>query len=111
MLKRYLITVGATTTAGGKVTSGCAFMSIGDAPVALEGDTLWCPACLSEGVIALDGPRLSSTFEGREEALGDDLCMCKCSPPPRLVAAQGFEWQEIDSDWHAEQSAATASAA
>lgn len=111
MLKRYLITLGATTTAGGKVTSGCAFMSIDDALVALEGDTVWCPACESEGVIALDGPRLSSAFEGREEALGDDLCMCKCSAPPRLVAAQSFEWQEIDTEWHVERSEATARAA
>ena len=98
MLTRYLITIGAATTAGGKVTSGSAFLSINDAAVALEGDTVWCPACASEGVIALDGPRLSSTFEDREEALDGDLCLCKCSPPPRLVASQSFECQEVDTD-------------
>jgi uncharacterized Zn-binding protein involved in type VI secretion len=103
MLTRYLITLGATTTAGGKVTSGSALMSIGEAAVALEGDTIWCPACNTEGVIGLDGPRLLRTVDGREEALGGDLCLCECSPPPRLIAAQSLAWQEIDTGWHAEQ--------
>ena len=98
MLTRYLITIGATTTAGGKVTSGSAFMSIDGSAVALEGDTVWCPGCMSEGIIGLDGPRVPCTVDGREEALEDDLCLCKCSPPPRLVAAQTFKWQVIDTD-------------
>jgi uncharacterized Zn-binding protein involved in type VI secretion len=104
MLTRYLITIGATTTAGGTVTSGSALNTIDEVGVALEGDTVWCPACQSEGVIALDGPRLPCTFDGREEALDDDLCMCKCSPPPRLVATQRFESQDIATDWHAQRS-------
>lgn len=111
MLTRYLITIGATTTAGGTVTSGSAMNTIDGIGIALEGDPVWCPACQSEGVIALDGPRLSSTFDGREEALDDDLCLCKCSPPPRLVACQGFESQEIDTDWHAQRSDSVADAA
>ena len=106
MLDRYFITLGATTTAGGKVTSANHFDTIDDVPIALEGDTCWCPVCLSEGVIRPDGPRLSDTFEDRELALADDLCICKCSPPPRLVAAQTFMYQSIDSERYEDDIAA-----
>jgi uncharacterized Zn-binding protein involved in type VI secretion len=110
MIDRYFITLGAPTTAGGKVTSGSRFETINGAPVTVEGDTCWCPTCLSEGVIRPDGPRLSESIDGRQVALQDDLCICKCSPPPRLVAAQSFMCQSIDSDWYAGQEAAAAAA-
>lgn len=111
MIKRYYITLGATTTAGGKVTRASSFMSVNGANVALDHDKVWCPQCNSDGVIGLDGPRLSSTYNGNQFALQDDLCICKCSPPPRLVAAQSHSSQTIDADWHAAQAVATAEAA
>jgi uncharacterized Zn-binding protein involved in type VI secretion len=111
MIDRYFITLGAPTTAGGKVTSASRFETINGAPVAVEGDTCWCPTCLSEGVIRPDGPRLSESIDGRQVALHDDLCICKCKPSPRLVAAQNFMCQSIDSDWYAGQEAAAAQAA
>lgn len=98
MLDRYFITLGAPTSAGGKVTSANHTKVIDGAPVALAGDSCWCPACGSDGVIGLDGPRLSDLVEGREIALGDDLCLCGCSPPPRLIASQTLVCQTIDSD-------------
>ena len=110
-MNRYYITLGAPTTANGKVTSANHLDTINDAAIAREGDTCWCPACQSEGVIVLDGPRLSETWEDREVALNDDLCMCKCSPPPRLVAAQDFAYQIIDTDWHAARTEKAAAAA
>lgn len=97
MLKRYYITLGAGTTAGGKVISASHIDTIDGAGVALEGDRVQCPSCNSEGVIALDGPRLSERYDGREAALGDDLCMCGCSPPPRLVANQDFACQAVST--------------
>lgn len=111
MPERYFITLGAPTTAGGKVTSANHFETIDEVPIALEGDTCWCPACLSEGVIRPDGPRVSDTLDGRELALADDLCICKCSPPPRLIAAQSFMYQEIDGDSYEDDAAAAAEAA
>lgn len=111
MLNRYFITLGAPTTAGGKVTSAHHFDTIDGVPIALEGDTCWCAACLSEGIIRPDGPRLSDTFEGRELALADDLCICKCSPPPRLVAAQTFMYQVIDSERYEDEAAVAAATA
>ena len=106
MLDRYFITLGAPTTKGGKVTSGSRFRTIDAVPVALVGDTCWCPGCRSEGVIVPDGPRLDETVDGRLLALHDDLCACKCTPPPRLVAAQTLVCQSIDSDWYAGKLAA-----
>ena len=111
MIDRYFITLGAPTTAGGKVTSSSRFETINGAPLAVEGDTCWCPKCLSEGVIRPDGPRLLESIDGRQAALHDDLCICQCKPPPRLVAAQRFMCQSIDSDWYAGQEAAAAQAA
>lgn len=103
MIKRYYITLGAGTTAGGKVISASHIDTIAGAGVALEGDRVQCPSCNSEGTIALDGPRLSERYDGREAALGDDLCICGCSPPPRLVASQDFACQTVSADWHALQ--------
>jgi uncharacterized Zn-binding protein involved in type VI secretion len=106
MVDRYFITLGAPTSAGGKVTSGSRFRTINEVPVAVAGDTCWCPICLSEGVIVPDGPRLDETVDGRLVALQDDLCVCKCSPPPRLIAAQTFMCQSIDGDWYTGKAAA-----
>jgi uncharacterized Zn-binding protein involved in type VI secretion len=111
MLDRYFITLGAPTTKGGKVTSGNRFRTIDAVPVAVVGDTCWCPGCHSEGVIVPDGPRLDETVDGRLIALHDDLCACKCTPPPRLVAAQTLVCQSVDSDWYAGKRAAAAETA
>ncbi|WP_082493860.1 PAAR domain-containing protein [Massilia sp. Leaf139] len=111
MVDRYFITLGAPTTAGGKVTSGSRFRTIDGVALAVVGDTCWCAACLSEGVIVPDGPRLDETIDGRLAALHDDLCLCQCSPPPRLVAAQRLACQSVDADWYAGQLAAARDAA
>lgn len=107
MLKRYYITLGATTTAGGKVVSAGSIMSIDGGRVALDGDRVQCGCCHAEGHIALDGPRLPSSFNGRQYALSEDLCICKCDPPPRLVAAQRHAAQAIDTDWAVDAAAAS----
>ena len=111
MLDRYFITLGAATTGGGKVTSGSRFRTVGAAPIAVAGDTCWCPACRSEGVIVPDGPRLEELVDGRLPALQGDLCACKCMPPPRLVATQNVMCQSVDGDWYAAKLAAAAAAA
>ena len=110
MLKRYHITLGATTTAGGKVITASSIMSINGVRIALEDDKVFCEACNSPGVIKLEGPRLSERFNNRQVALNDDLCLCKCSPPPRLVSNQTFKAQTIDVAWHAAQALASAEA-
>jgi hypothetical protein len=59
----------------------------------------------------LNGPRLSESDNGKQVALSDDLCICKCPAPPRLIASQDFVRQTIDSEWHAEESATVAGSA
>jgi uncharacterized Zn-binding protein involved in type VI secretion len=104
-MKRYLITLGATTTAGGKVISANSFQSINGVSVAVEDDAVSCPKCNSVGVIKPDGQRLSDLCNGKQVALHDDLCICKCSPPPRLISNQTLASQSIDVEYHAAQAA------
>jgi uncharacterized Zn-binding protein involved in type VI secretion len=95
MHKRYLITLGAPTSSGGKVTSATSGRLIAGVPVALEGDKVHCPQCGTDGEIKPGGPRLTERWNGREVALQDDLCICKCSPPPKLVSAQDVVCQLV----------------
>lgn len=97
MIIRYYITAGAGTSSGGRVLAGSSTDTIDGARVACMGDPVSCPRCNTTGVIEADGPRLSARFEGRETALGDDLCRCKCNPPPRLIASQTMKRQMIDA--------------
>jgi uncharacterized Zn-binding protein involved in type VI secretion len=111
MIVRYDITLGARTTAGGEVISADPSCKIQGVPVAYEDDQVSCPACQSIGVIKPDGPRLSDIFDGKQLALSDDLCICKCTPPPRLIANQTHSCQHIAEDWHAGQTRAAGEAA
>lgn len=52
-MKRYHITLGASTTAGGKVITASSCCSIDGVKVALEGDKIICPACKSQGSIRI----------------------------------------------------------
>ena len=96
-MKRYHITLGANTTAGGSVITASSLSLIDGARMALEGDKVSCPQCHSDGVIVCAGPRLPDEWEGRRYALQDDLCVCKCVPAPRLVATQTLKCQHVES--------------
>jgi uncharacterized Zn-binding protein involved in type VI secretion len=95
-MKRYLVTLGSETSAGGKVTSASSLRTINGATVALEGDIVHCSRCHADGVIKPDGPRLKDLYNGRHYALQDDLCLCHCSPPPRLLASQHLVCQTLE---------------
>ena len=95
-MKRYNITVGARTTVGGTVRTGYQYSTIEDQAMAREGDEVYCPKCDSIGVIVLDGPHLVDEMDGRQAALDNDLCRCKCDPPPRLIANQTLRSQQFD---------------
>ncbi|UYZ89111.1 PAAR domain-containing protein [Moraxella bovis] len=90
MTIRYYILEGDTTTAGGivqKTTNTLSFKVYGKEQSYI-GDDVWCPACQSMGKIIPDQDRLSTKVNGRMPALNDDLCLCKCNPPPKLVHSQ-----------------------
>ena len=92
-MKRYHITVGAKTTAGGTVRTGWAYSTIDGQAIAREGDEVDCPQCASTGLIVCDGPHLVDLMDGRNAALDGDLCQCQCDPPPRLIANQTLRSQ------------------
>lgn len=105
MPQRFNITLGATTTAGGVVKTASSFASTNGAILALEGDIISCAACYRDGRIKCDGHRLDATFNGRNYALSDDLCICNCDPPPRLVANQSSMFQIVDGSGSAASTA------
>jgi uncharacterized Zn-binding protein involved in type VI secretion len=88
-VKRYLILNGDKTTANGTVQAAPTSIQLSDKDVAHEGDPAACPTCNTTGKIQCDGPRQVMTApDGRHAALNDDLCICGCHPPFRLVASQ-----------------------
>ena len=92
-MKRYHITEGAETTAGGKVIAATSAIAIDGVHGALEGDALYCPACKSAGKIVCVGPRTPETWNGKQVALSDDLCVCGCPAPPKLLPNQKRKFQ------------------
>jgi uncharacterized Zn-binding protein involved in type VI secretion len=94
-MKRYTITLGATTTAGGKVISASSHGSINGSPIAVENDLIFCPACKSQGKIRCVEPRIPELWNGKKVALENDLCICGCSTPPRLVPNQSLRCQQV----------------
>jgi uncharacterized Zn-binding protein involved in type VI secretion len=106
-MKRYTITLGATTSVGGKVISASASGRINGAAIAVEGDSIFCPACKSPGKIVCIEPRIPELWNGKKVALGDDLCICGCIKPPRLVANQSIRFQSLSSSDATREAAAS----
>ncbi|WP_109126360.1 PAAR domain-containing protein [Dyella sp. C11] len=95
-MKRYLITQGAKTTAGGTVLEGESASTVSGVPIAYEGAHVYCPSCNSNGVGANVQPFHTSTLNGKQVLLEGDLCVCKCSPSPKLLAAQSLACQSFE---------------
>lgn len=94
-MRRYTITLGAPTTAGGKVISASSDGSIAGMPIALEGDLVTCPVCKTAGKIQCVGPRIPETWNGKNVALENDLCICRCPNAPKLLPSQNLRCQVI----------------
>ena len=90
-MERYLILSGDKTTADGTFHVTPATVQLNGKDVAHEGDEIICPSCKTTGKIQCAGPRQMVTApDGRHAALSDDLCICGCHPPPRLIASQNM---------------------
>jgi uncharacterized Zn-binding protein involved in type VI secretion len=87
-MKRYFIKVGDKTTAGGVVTQGEPTATHHGTPYAYHGAEIYCHACKSVGRVANVPPFRPMTLRGKQIALENDICICKCKPPPRLIASQ-----------------------
>ncbi|WP_261546154.1 PAAR domain-containing protein [Burkholderia multivorans] len=87
-MNRRFILRGDKTDRNGVVVDGIANTSFQGQPVAYLGAAVQCPACATTGVIISDGtPRLMAMM-GKQVALEDDLCQCRCDPLPKLIASQ-----------------------
>jgi len=95
-MRRYDIRHGDTTTSHGRVEASSASDTVDGIPIAYERDRVWCETCKTIGYIECVGPRVETTGpDGRQQALSDDLCKCRCSPSPRLVASQTRSYVDI----------------
>jgi len=95
-MRRRDIMNGDSTTAGGTVEVTDGRDMLGNREQAYEGDLVWCPACHSMGTIVCVGRRLSMRGpDGREAALSDDLCLCRCNPSPQLIPSQSTSYMDI----------------
>lgn len=94
-MRRYTITLGAATSTGGKVVSATCSVRINGAPIALEGDAVYCPVCKLTGKIVCVGPRIPELSEGKHVALENDLCVCRCQPSPKLLPNQTMRSQVL----------------
>lgn len=100
-MKRYYIVEGDKTTAGGivqKHTGSGSTTSWHGKTVSNIDDKIDCPACNSVGKIQPVGDRQSFGNRGFIPALNDDLCICKCSPPPKLIHSQTVFYQNISDN-------------
>ncbi|PAK13859.1 PAAR domain-containing protein [Burkholderia ubonensis] len=87
-MRRFFIVLGDKTTSGGTVLEGESRALNHGTPLSYHGARVYCPACNSEGHIVGDGPSWPMLLHGKQVALEDDLCICKCNPPPRLLRSQ-----------------------
>ncbi|UXU92187.1 PAAR domain-containing protein [Burkholderia sp. S-53] len=95
-MRRYDIRRGDTTTGNGRVETRPESDTIDGLLVAYERDRVWCNACKTMGYIECVGPRVATTGpDGRQQALSDDLCRCKCTPSPRLIASQTRSYCDV----------------
>ncbi|WGS50343.1 PAAR domain-containing protein [Paraburkholderia sp. D15] len=95
-MRRYDIVKGDVTTVGGIVQSGDTRDLLGEREQAYEGDPVLCPVCKTVGRIQCEGPRVSMTGpDARQAALSDDVCMCACTPPPRLLPSQKTSYVDV----------------
>ena len=105
-MKRCFIVVGDLTTQNGTVLEGVQSSFHHGKSLSYHGARIYCPSCKSEGYITGVGPYRPTTLMGKQVALENDLCICKCNPPPRLIASQhtasmSFEAHELAAKGYA----------
>lgn len=98
-MKRYYIIEGDVTSAGGIVqrhTGSAQTTKVYDKVVSNIGDKINCPACGAVGTIAAVGHRQPFGNHSNIPAMENDICLCKCSPPPILKHSQELFFQNVD---------------
>lgn len=97
-MQRFNIVHGDTTNTGGTAFASQIVASYMGKNLVMVGDLVTCPRCKSSGYIAPDGPRLQRSFMGKQPALNNDLCMCKCQQKPRLINSLSLMGETIEGE-------------
>ncbi|RFU45340.1 PAAR domain-containing protein [Paraburkholderia sp. DHOC27] len=101
-MRRAILKVGDRSTNGGVVTEGISNCTHHGTPITFIGARVWCNGCKSEGVIGWKGPHQKAAMMGKQQALDGDICICKCTPPPVMLATQDSAWQSFTpEEWAA----------
>ena len=87
-MSRRFILKDDTTTHNGVVLDGIVGSSFDGRPLAYLGGSVLCHTCNTEGIIVSDGSPHTMSVMGKQVALENDLCQCKCELLPKLVASQ-----------------------
>ncbi|MBN3823974.1 PAAR domain-containing protein [Burkholderia sp. Ac-20384] len=95
-MRRSYLKIGDKSSVGGIVIDGIPGMTHGGTELTFLGAKVQCPACQSLGIITARGPRWPGSMMGKERALENDLCVCKCSPPPVMIASQSEIFEEFE---------------
>ncbi|WP_321905694.1 PAAR domain-containing protein [Paraburkholderia tropica] len=98
-MRRYLLRLGDKSTAGGVVLEGAENCTHRGIPITFIGARVWCEGCKSHGYIESAGPHRNATMRGKQQALEDDICICKCSPPPVFSASQASASHSWEDEW------------
>ena len=86
-VKRHWICDGDVTEVGGTAEATHPFVNVRGKHLLFEKDPIHCPACHSTGYVKITEPwRGIQAGNNLRNALEYDLCICKCNPPPKLVA-------------------------
>jgi uncharacterized Zn-binding protein involved in type VI secretion len=89
-MTRKFIRKGDKTDRSGIVMDGITQSLFQGKPLAYLGASVQCPACGTQGIIISDGSPRTMTVMGKQVALENDLCQCKCDPLPKLLASQAL---------------------
>ncbi|HEV3429412.1 MAG TPA: PAAR domain-containing protein [Paraburkholderia sp.] len=101
-MRRAILKLGDKSTNGGVVTEGIDSCTHHGTPITFIGARVWCNGCKSEGVIGWKGPHRTATMMGKQQALDGDICICKCTPPPVMLASQDSAWHSFThEEWAA----------
>jgi uncharacterized Zn-binding protein involved in type VI secretion len=96
-VRRFFIVLGDKTTAGGVVIQGEESCRNHGKALAYHGAQIYCHACKTTGYICNVPPYRPMILMGKQVALENDICICKCDPPPRLIASQNNASMSFDS--------------
>ncbi|WP_063898127.1 PAAR domain-containing protein [Burkholderia ubonensis] len=96
-MKRYLLKIGDKSSNGGVVVEGIEGCTHHGTALTFVGAKVACRGCNSTGLIVAKGPRWPDTKMGKEQALDGDICVCKCIPPPVMIASQNSAFHSFES--------------